>query len=182
QRLNVLNRVFRHDVRTETNLIQGYAEQLRSDPTDERALSIIEESAERMLELSERTRSAGELFDPTEESESAPLTAAVEAAVAEARAVAPDARVEVGRVAAVPVPVVLEVVLGNLCTNAVGHNEADAPWMRIDTAVADGWVEVTVADDGPGIDPAEYDVLDRGTETPLRHGSGIGLWIVKWGV
>jgi len=22
----------------------------------------------------------------------------------------------------------------------------------------------------------------RGTETPLRHGSGIGLWIVKWGI
>ncbi|WP_017343187.1 histidine kinase N-terminal 7TM domain-containing protein [Halorubrum sp. T3] len=182
QRLNVLNRVFRHDVRTETNLIQGYAEQLRSDPTDERALSIIEESAGRMLELSERTRTAGELFDPTEESETAPLTDAVDEAVAEARAVAPDARIEVGQVAPVPVPVVLEVVLGNLCTNAVRHNDADAPWMRIDAAVADGWVEVTVADDGPGIDPAEYDVLDRGTETPLRHGSGIGLWIVKWGV
>jgi signal transduction histidine kinase len=182
QRLNVLNRVFRHDVRTETNLILGYAEQLRSDPTDERALSIIEKSAGRMLELSERTRTAGELFDPTEESESAPLTDVVDEAVAEARAVAPDARIEVSRVAAVPVPVVLEVVLGNLCTNAVGHNDAEAPWMRIDAAVADGWVEVTVADDGPGIDPAEYDVLDRGTETPLRHGSGIGLWIVKWGV
>jgi sensor histidine kinase regulating citrate/malate metabolism len=54
--------------------------------------------------------------------------------------------------------------------------------MRVDAAVSDGWVEITVADDGPGIDPAEYDVLDRGTETPLRHGSGIGLWIVKWGV
>ncbi|WP_424015440.1 histidine kinase N-terminal 7TM domain-containing protein [Halorubrum xinjiangense] len=182
QRLNVLNRVFRHDVRTETNLIQGYAEQLRSDPTDERALSIIEKSAGRMLELSERTRTAGELFDPTEESESAPLTDVVDEAVAEARAAAPDARIDVGRVAAVPVPAVLEVVLGNLCTNAVRHNDAEAPWMRIDAAVADGWVEVTVADDGPGIDPAEYDVLDRGTETPLRHGSGIGLWIVKWGV
>jgi sensor histidine kinase regulating citrate/malate metabolism len=47
---------------------------------------------------------------------------------------------------------------------------------------ADGWVAVSVADDGPGIEPTEYDVLKRGTETPLRHGSGIGLWIVKWGV
>ncbi|GAA0535547.1 hypothetical protein GCM10008994_08250 [Halorubrum ejinorense] len=54
--------------------------------------------------------------------------------------------------------------------------------MGIDAAVADGWIEVTVADDGPGIEPTEYDVLKRGTETPLRHGSGIGLWIVKWGV
>ncbi|GAA0721329.1 PAS domain S-box-containing protein [Halorubrum trapanicum] len=182
QRLNVLNRVFRHDVRTETNLIRGYAEQLRADPTDERALSVIEESAGRMLELSERTRTAGELFDPTEEAKSAPLPEVVDEVVAGVRGVDPDARIEVGSVPDVRVPVVLRVVLENLCSNAVRHNDAESPWVRIDAAVADGWVEVTVADDGPGIDPAEYDVLDRGTETPLRHGSGIGLWIVKWGV
>jgi signal transduction histidine kinase len=182
QRLNVLNRVFRHDVRTETNLIQGYTEQLRDDPTDERALSIIEESAGRMLELSERTRTAGELFDPTEEARSAPLPAVVEGVVSDARNVGPDARVEVGSVPDVRVPDVLEVVLKNLCSNAIRHNDAAAPWVGIDATVSDGWVEVTVADDGPGIDPAEYDVLDRGTETPLRHGSGIGLWIVKWGI
>ncbi|QWC20305.1 histidine kinase N-terminal 7TM domain-containing protein [Halorubrum sp. 2020YC2] len=182
QRLNVLNRVFRHDVRTETNLIQGYAERLRADPTDERALTVIEESAGRMLELSERTRAAGELFDPTEEFASAPLPEIVDDAVADARGLDPDAAVEVGPMPAVTVPVVLRVVLENLCSNAVRHNDAEAPWVGIDAAAEDGWVDVTVADDGPGIDPAEYDVLDRGTETPLRHGSGIGLWIVKWGV
>ncbi|WP_049929633.1 histidine kinase N-terminal 7TM domain-containing protein [Halorubrum ezzemoulense] len=182
QRLNVLNRVFRHDVRTETNLIQGYAARLRTDPTDERALSVIEESAGRMLERSERTRTAGELFAPTEESGSAPLPDVVDEAVADAREIDPDARIEVGTVPSVSVSVVLRVVLENLCSNAVRHNDADEPWARIDALVEDGWVEVTVADDGPGIDPAEYDVLDRGTETPLRHGSGIGLWIVKWGV
>ncbi|TKX83309.1 HAMP domain-containing histidine kinase, partial [Halorubrum sp. SS5] len=103
QRLNVLNRVFRHDVRTETNLILGYLEQLRSDPTDERAMSVISDSAERMLDLSERTRTAGELFDPTEESEWTPLPAVVDEAVDEARADDPDARIEVGEVPTVPV-------------------------------------------------------------------------------
>ncbi|MGM0447992.1 MAG: histidine kinase N-terminal 7TM domain-containing protein [Methanobacteriota archaeon] len=182
QRLNVLNRVFRHDVRTETNLIQGYAEQLRSDPTDERALSVIERSAGRMLELSERTRAAGELFDPTEESKPVPLPHVVDETVADARSIDSDARIEVGELPSVPVPVVLRVVLENLCSNAVRHNDAAPPWVRIDASVEGNWVAVTVADDGPGIDPAEYDVLDRGTETPLRHGSGVGLWIVKWGV
>lgn len=182
QRLNVLNRVFRHDVRTETNLIKGYAEQLRSDPTDERALSVIERSAGRMLELSERTRTAGELFDPTEESESVRLPRVVDGAVADARSIDPDARIEIGEVPRVAVPAVLEVVLENLCSNAVRHNDAEPPWVRVDAAVEGDWVAVTVGDDGPGIDPAEYDVLDRGSETPLRHGSGIGLWIVKWGV
>lgn len=39
-----------------------------------------------------------------------------------------------------------------------------------------------VADDGPEINPAEYEVLAQGVETPLEHGSGVGLWIVKWGI
>ena len=184
QRLNVLNRVFRHDVRTETNLIHGYADRLTADSGDERALSVVKESASRILDLSERTRTASELFDPVSEPEPpVALSAVVEEAAADLREEFPDARVSIdGEVPDVPVPSTLRVVAANLCSNAVEHNDADAPSVWIEATVANGWVEVSVADDGPGIDPAEYEVLAQGTETPLEHGSGIGLWIVKWGI
>jgi signal transduction histidine kinase len=45
---------------------------------------------------------------------------------------------------------------------------------------AEGTVTVTVEDDGPGIPAEEVEVLDREVETALQHGSGLGLWIVKW--
>ncbi|OYR39670.1 PAS domain-containing sensor histidine kinase [Halorubrum sp. Ib24] len=184
QRLNVLNRVFRHDVRTETNLIHGYADRLTADSGDERALSVVKESASRILDLSERTRTASELFDPVSEPEPpVALSAVVEEAAADLREEFPDARVSIdGDVPDVPVPSTLRVVAANLCSNAVEHDDADAPSVWIEATVANGWVEVSVADDGPGIDPAEYEVLAQGTETPLEHGSGIGLWIVKWGI
>ena len=184
QRLNVLNRVFRHDVRTETNLIHGYADRLTADSGDERALSVVKESASRILDLSERTRTASELFDPVSEPEPpVALSAVVEEAAADLREEFPDARVSIdGEVPDVPVPSTLRVVAANLCSNAVEHNDADAPSVWIEATVANGWVEVSVADDGPGIDPAEYEVLAQGTETPLEHGSGVGLWIVKWGI
>lgn len=90
QRLNVLNRVFRHDVRTETNLIHGYADQLMTNPSDERALSIVKKSASRILDLSERTRTASELFDPVSEPEPpVPLSEVVDEAVADLRAESP---------------------------------------------------------------------------------------------
>ena len=184
QRLNVLNRVFRHDVRTETNLIHGYADQLTADSGDERALSVVKESASRILELSERTRTASELFDPVSEPDPPiALSEVVEEAAAGLREEFPDARVSIdGDVPDVRVPATLRAVAANLCSNAVEHNETDAPRVWIEATVANGWVEVSVADDGPGIDPAEYEVLAQGTETPLEHGSGIGLWIVKWGI
>ena len=56
----------------------------------------------------------------------------------------------------------------------------DAPTVRV-TAEADAeTVRLTVADDGPGIDEGELDVLERGAETPLEHGSGVGLRLVDW--
>jgi len=106
----------------------------------------------------------------------------VDEAVADLRAESPDARVSVdGDLPDVSVPATLRVVASNLCSNAVEHNDAAAPSVWLEAAVENGWVELSVADDGPGIDPAEYEVLAHGTETPLEHGSGIGLWIVKWG-
>jgi sensor histidine kinase regulating citrate/malate metabolism len=36
-----------------------------------------------------------------------------------------------------------------------------------------------VADDGPGLPEMEREVLGADTETPLRHGQGIGLCLVN---
>jgi sensor histidine kinase regulating citrate/malate metabolism len=45
----------------------------------------------------------------------------------------------------------------------------------------DGYA-VVVADDGPGIPESELASLDAETETSLQHGTGLGLWQLKWGV
>jgi signal transduction histidine kinase len=184
QRLNVLNRVFRHDIRTETNLIQGYADRLATAPGDERALSIVKESAARIHELSERTRTASDLFDPVSEPEPpVPLSDLVEEVAADLRAERPHAEVTVDDdLPAAPVPATFRAVLANLCSNAVEHNDADRPSVWIEASTEGGWIDLSVADDGPGIDPAEYEVLAQGVETPLEHASGVGLWIVKWGI
>jgi signal transduction histidine kinase len=43
-----------------------------------------------------------------------------------------------------------------------------------------GWLVIAVADDGPGIPPDERITLQGDTETPLRHGSGLGTWLVRF--
>jgi signal transduction histidine kinase len=75
-------------------------------------------------------------------------------------------------------PVLLGVVVENLVENALQH-VSDA---RVTvTAASEGDdVALSVADDGSGIPDHELEVLDRGEETPLAHGSGMGLWLVQW--
>ncbi|MFC7188374.1 ATP-binding protein, partial [Halorubrum yunnanense] len=36
-----------------------------------------------------------------------------------------------------------------------------------------------VRDDGPGMPEMEADILETGEETPLNHGGGLGLWMVR---
>lgn len=182
QRHEVLNRVFRHNIRTETNVISSYAE-LLADVEQRDVAEEITDSAARIEELAAKAREIIDLFERGRESTDAvPLESLLDEAVATVREEYPDARLERERGADdVHVDSVLESVFANLLENGVEHNTGSNPVVRISTETDDEWVRIRIADDGPGIEDYERTVLERGTETPLEHGSGLGLWLAKWG-
>ncbi|QSX01147.2 histidine kinase N-terminal 7TM domain-containing protein [Haloterrigena alkaliphila] len=182
QRHEVLNRVFRHNIRTETNVISSYAE-LLADVERRGAADEITDSAARIEELAAKAREIIDLFERGRESTDAvPLESLLDEAVVTVREEYPDARIERERGPDdVYVDSVLESVFANLLENGVEHNTGSNPVVRISAETDDEWVRVRIADDGPGIDDYERSVLERGTETPLEHGSGLGLWLAKWG-
>jgi two-component system, sensor histidine kinase and response regulator len=79
-------------------------------------------------------------------------------------------------------------VLGNLIGNALRHGGAGVS-VRVAARAADapGGVQVTVADDGPGIAEADHELVfrkygRRGTEGAPNGGSGLGLTFCKLAV
>jgi PAS domain S-box-containing protein len=52
--------------------------------------------------------------------------------------------------------------------------------ITVTATTADGTVEISIADNGPGLPADEQEVLSKGVETSLIHGSGLGLWMVYW--
>jgi signal transduction histidine kinase len=77
-------------------------------------------------------------------------------------------------------PLVLRSVLRQLIENAIEHAEEEST-VRVTATRIDTAFEITVADDGPGIPDHEQQVIQQGEESALEHGSGLGLWLVKWG-
>jgi signal transduction histidine kinase len=77
---------------------------------------------------------------------------------------------------------VLDRVFRSLMENALEHAGTDPDVEVTCTNVASDHVTFEVRDDGPGIPDDEREVLHAGEETALRHGSGLGLWVAKWGV
>ena len=86
-------------------------------------------------------------------------------------------------------PAALEHALGNLISNAVKYGAAGGGWIGLfaGRVVERGriWVEVRVADRGPGIPPDEqahlFDPFFRGRRAQENqvHGTGLGLSLVK---
>lgn len=75
-------------------------------------------------------------------------------------------------------------IVENLIENAAQHNDSVDPRVEVTVetvAEGDGSL-LTVADNGSGIPPGERTVLEWEAETPLEHGSGLGLWVVAWAV
>jgi signal transduction histidine kinase len=179
QRLKVLNRALRHNIRTETNIIHGYADQTASETAE-----IIKRRAMRIVEVGEKGRDAIELFDSaTERSEPESLSYLLERAIQQARESYPAVQFTLDRPTTdVAVPAITRTVLRNVIENGAEHNRGERMQVDVSARVEDGSVTVHVVDDGPGIDEYELDVLASGTETALQHGSGLGLWLVKWGV
>lgn len=187
ERLAVLTRVLRHNFRNEINVVMGFAEQLRADSTDPETaarLDRIVDTAGRLLRLGETSRKVERLFAD----ESPPEPTALSDAVAAALASLPDRLRDQADVAVdVPEGISASVVdrfsdaVAELVDNAIRHNDAERPTVRItaDELPSESWVSLVVADDGPGMPSAERAVL-LGEETPLRHASGLGLWYVNW--
>jgi len=190
QRLKVANRVLRHDLRNRMNVIRGWADELddHESPEVRNAGRRITTTADELIELGEQVRDLVETADYVgEATESVDLHAHITPVVERVRNDYPDVTVETDLVTGVSVRVphakLLTISVRNLLENAVEHNDTDRPWVRLSVQPAtdaDDYTRLHVADNGPGIPDAERAVLRRGTETPLKHGSGLGLWLVHW--
>ncbi|CQR53224.1 MULTISPECIES: PAS domain-containing sensor histidine kinase [Haloferax] len=186
QRLVVLNRMFRHNLRNRMNVIEGYAELIHRDATvaaDEGltdAAEAIIEAADELVALSEKAQTVSDAL----ESEGTPrrVSTLVEDAVSRAEATYPEATmrtdIETGLNARVDSRV--GAALDELIANALKHGGETVDIDVCRTEDDDSKLVVRVADDGPGIPDEEWRVIKRGEETPLEHGTGMGLWLVHW--
>lgn len=183
QRLAVLSRVLRHNVRNRTMVIQGQAEHVREQVTDaslDGALERIESAADEMAATSERARQAERILrDGTPQRRPIDLTALVDDAVesidTDGMAIERDLPASVTVVGTPSI----EAAVAELLKNVRSH--VSDPTVRISVEpAADETVSLVIADDGPGIPPHEQRALTDGEEAPLSHGTGLGLWLVRW--
>jgi len=184
QRLQVLNRVLRHNVRNDVNVLLGVADRLRQhhDPAVTALGETVARETDGLESISTKVVEIERLFDRTTVVETVDLPALVEDVTTPLADRHPDATVAT----AVAVDELrtdrwlLSVVLEELVENALLH-AGDAPRVNVEATRSGDDVRIAVSDDGPGIPEIEVDTIRSGEETDLQHATGLGLWLVYWG-
>jgi signal transduction histidine kinase len=186
QRLAVLDRVFRHNIRNTMNAVVGptaiLANELDGDERDMAATA--RDASERVLSLSESVHEVERMMTRAVAPAPVPVAELVDNVVVSVRnGTEFEAEVSVpADLTLVTDASILGTVLENVVSNAADHAGSTRPTVEIGVEPREGGCLVHVTDDGPGIPDGELAALQSGTETDLAHGSGIGLWAIHWGV
>jgi len=186
--LQVMHRVLRHNLRNDINVVLALARRLREHVADEALAdhaATLESNAQDIASLSEKTKEIERVIGRrSDEAGTVDAAAYLRETVAAFRESHPDASLALD----VPEPLWVRGTedLGRafeeLVENALEHSDADAPALRIDAERGDSdLVRLRFRDNGPGIPAVEWGVVTGETDiTQLNHGSGLGLWLVRW--
>ncbi|ELZ92505.1 MULTISPECIES: histidine kinase N-terminal 7TM domain-containing protein [Haloferax] len=192
QQLEVMNRVLRHNLRTEANLLEGYANLVLDDIDggefdDARDhAKTLQDHAKTLVNISQKARKLGVTrgSDGNGDVQLHPAAVQIRAAADAVRtdfACANVRLVELPDRDVVCAPT-LEPIVRELVENGVQHNGSSTPVVSVTAGWEDDELVIRIEDNGPGINASELAAIDAHGETQLRHASGLGLWLVKWGV
>ena len=185
EKLELLTRVLRHDIRNDLNVVLPTAGLIEKHG-DEETLEYVRKlkrAANEAVELTDTTGTFLETLEADADRGFGPVDfqAVVDEQVERTREKYPNAVVEREPVPAVRVLAddLFDAVVRNLLTNAIQHNDSETPHVAVRADVEDDSVVLRVADDGPGIpDDRKDEVFGRGERGLESGGSGIGLYLV----
>ncbi len=185
--LSILQRVLRHNLRNELNVVIGRSREI-IEHTDETQVmhdaATIKDAASRLSRLSDEAKIVKNVLEEPAVLEPTNVTRLVTDVVGDCQSRFNTCEIELD----LPETLLLraderlEIVFQNLIDNAIRHNDSRIP--RVEVYVSDTddtTVDIAVADNGPGIPQVEQQIMTGNHAIdPLNHGSGIGVWLVKW--
>ena len=182
ERLSVLNRVLRHNLRNEANVLLGRADMLVDDSSLDEAsrshLETIEDVTERLLAISEQARHVDETLSQVHH-EPRSVIGAVEAAIDRAESeLSLSVACRDSLTASYDTDPALETALYELLA-VVGRSD-ERPTVRVTAAREASALNVAVETDGDALSTATERALHGHMESVLEHCLGLRAWITRW--
>lgn len=185
--LSIVNRVLRHNIRNDLNVILANLELVLTDgelsPESKARLQTAREHANGVVETAEKARYLKRVVED-EPAEQRPLAAVVEDAADRVDVSYPQADITVISDVEEEIVVLdenLPVAVAEVVTTALSQQDSDQPSVEIDvTMPSAGSATVVIRAPEAFVSDPDQAALNKGRETPLEHGTGLGLWVGQW--
>jgi PAS domain-containing protein/two-component sensor histidine kinase len=179
QRLEVLQRVLRHNVRNDMTAVYAMADVV-AEGGDERVAERLRETADSLVEVSERARAVEEsmCLEPATDATAdvGALASDVAAVLGEQGhdlSVATDGDTEVRR---------SPKLVASICEHLLSYATGNATGPVAVTVERDGrYVDVTAESDDRLLLEQDATAVTNGGETALEHANDLDVWAVSWG-
>jgi signal transduction histidine kinase len=187
--LRVLNRVLRHNLRNDMSVVIAHADAiLHGDADDETKAKArtMRRTANRLIDTSTHARTIyEEVLGGEHDPQPVDLVPLVTDEAVGLREQFPESTVEteVPATARAQGREAIPILVEELCRNALLHSDRPPEDRRVRITVEqdDDGCRLVVSDNGPGLPAVERELLTgQREETNIHHGSGLGLWVVRW--
>ncbi|WP_146417936.1 sensor histidine kinase [Haloarcula hispanica] len=185
EQIEFFNGVLRHSLHNAMVVIRGRAEHIRTDVprSKRRHLDSISNWCGKLTEMSETIRDINNTVTASEAErlDAVDLNATLRRSIESLRVEYDSVSIscELDGDYSVQANELLEEVLLSILRNAVDHNNADTPQVTVSVQQASDWLQVRIADDGPGMsDELKTTVFERGL-SPDQTAGGFGLYFVS---
>ena len=179
QRLEVFNRILRHNLRNRLDVIRSHAEELADRTTDDHAERVVA-AVDELAGIGRRAREIDRILSEDNTLADIDITQTLRETVETVESTDSDVSVTTELPEETRLRTDKETV--RMAVQSVLENAFEHATSTVTVSVEDRPDEcvVTVADDGPGILEEELLPVEAQTETRLEHGRGLGLWQLRW--
>ncbi|MCO8243311.1 PAS domain-containing sensor histidine kinase [Haladaptatus sp. AB643] len=185
--LRILNRVLRHNLRNDANVVLGHIEivaEIVDDEELQQSLSTAHRRMHSIIKYAETARDLDELLSERTDPTLSPIRIdeVIRNELRAARNAYPGAEFtsDLGdEPTFVAADDAIGIALEAILSNAVEHNDSRVPRVFVRFHRGESTLTVEVEDNGPGIADDEHDLIfGREEVSPLHHGQGLDLFFV----
>lgn len=189
RRVGLFSRILRHNLRNDVTVIAGRAANIHEESDAQpiqRDAATIQRTSRALGRLTESVKEIDRATTPTVTDRThRHATEAVADVVDDLRTTYPAADITVAERDELWVHVdeAFDHALRHAIDNAVRHDDSPAPVVDVTVGASPntGRVEIRIVDNAPPIPESELDAIDDFTQTTsTAHGSGTGLFVMKW--
>ena len=186
QRRQVMNRILRHDLRNDMNVVVGHADMLLQSDDDRitNHAETIRQKALSLVNLGDKVRTIDQQLHGVDRqlrqiNIATIVREEINAVHNEYPSIIIRSRIDE---TAIIGNTLIRTAIRNLLDNSIVHNDNSCPEIEVEVKRRQetNRVQVEIRDNGPGIPKGERRAIVNESETPLEHISGLGLWLVKW--